>query len=473
MSDVIIMGGGLAGLAGAVALADAGLEVTLYERRSILGGRASSFIHPSGGERVDNCQHVLLRCCVNLVDFYSRLGVENGIAFQKHIPFIDEANRVSVIKDSPLPAPLHLLPSFFRLKSLGWRDKLSISYAMVGMIGEKSRWAGGQVGSADPPPSMLDWLQSHRATERSIEAFWRPILISALNDELDDIDADYGIMTIVKAFLSNRQGYQVGLPVVPLGDLYAPCIDYLTQRGGRIVLDQGVSNITTEQDLITSVTLQDGTSVEADAYISALPFDVLLKSLPDAVTQSSPYFNDLHRLDVSPITAVHVWFDRPVTDLDYAAVLGRSIQWVFNQTMRDTEGASDDTGGAYLGLVVSASDDWMKQPQQRIIDQALEDLRSLFPAVEQAEMIKAIVVKEGRATFAPRPGCDPIRPSPISPVGNLFVAGDWTQTGWPATMESAVRSGYQSAEALLNARGGSQGILLPEMPPQGVMKWVL
>ena len=249
MSQVIVIGGGLAGLAGAVALADAGFEVELYERRPILGGRATSFIHPSSGERVDNCQHVLLGCCVNLLDFYGRLGVANHIDFHETIPFIDESNRVSVIGPSGLPAPLHLLPSFLRLKTMGIRDKLSIVRTVAGMVRHVMRSRNTdypethQAAEAPSPVSMSAWLLAHGATKRAIEAFWKPFLISALNDELDDIDAEYGIGTAIRAFLINRRGYEVGLPAVPLGDLYAPCIDYIERRGGRVVFNLGVSGI--------------------------------------------------------------------------------------------------------------------------------------------------------------------------------------------------------------------------------------
>ena len=205
--------------------------------------------------------------------------------------------------------------------------------------------------------------------------------------------------------------------------------------------------------------------------MSALPFDVLCRLLP-ADHASNPYFAILSGLSVSPITAVHVWFDRPVTELDYAAVIGRRIQWIFNQSIRDPEAFSTGGKGAYLGLVVSASDEWMKMPQQMIIDQAMEDLRALLPAVRQAELLKAIVVKEGRATFAPRPGCDALRPGASSPLSNLFIAGDWVQTGWPATMESAVRSGYQAAEALLRSQGVRTRILKPDLPLEGLMRWL-
>ncbi|MCY3714136.1 MAG: FAD-dependent oxidoreductase [Gemmatimonadetes bacterium] len=498
MTQAIVIGGGLAGLAGAVALADAGLQVELYERRPILGGRATSFIHPSSGERVDNCQHVLLGCCVNLVDFYTRLGVADHIDFHEDIPFIDESSRVSVIGPSALPPPFHLLPSFLRIKTMGIRDKLSVVRTVAAMIrhvaslrrtgdpdvalasatapaSAASRGAESlpatPSGATPSPVSMAAWLEAHGATNRAIEAFWKPFLISALNDELGDIDADYGIGTAVRAMLLNRSGYEVGLPAVPLGDLYAPCIDYIEQRGGRVVFNRGVTGISVQDGRVASLSLQDGSSIEAGAYLSALPFDVLCKLLPQSQA-SDPYFSMLDGLSVSPITAVHVWFDRPVTELGYAAVIGRRIQWIFNQSSRHAGAFSADNGGAYLGLVVSASDDWMKTPRQVIIDQAMEDLESLLPAVRQAKLLKAIVVKEGRATFAPRPGCDALRPGPSSPFPNLSIAGDWVQTGWPATMESAVRSGYQAAEVLLRTRGVRTPILKPDLPAEGLMKWV-
>ena len=493
MTQAIVIGGGLAGLAGAVAMADAGFQVELYERRPILGGRATSFIHPSSGERVDNCQHVLLGCCVNLVDFYTRLGVAEHIDFHEDIPFIDESSRVSVIGPSALPPPFHLLPSFLRLKTMGIRDKLSIVRTVAGMIRHVARLrktgdppashssvapasasspaSTVSRGAESTPVSMADWLEAQGATHRAVEAFWKPFLISALNDELADIDADYGIGTAVRAMLLNRSGYEVGLPAVPLGDLYAPCIDYIEQRGGRVVFNRGVTGISVSDGKVASLSLQDGSSVEAEAYLSALPFDVLCKLLPQSQA-SDPYFSMLDGLSVSPITAVHVWFDRPVTELGYAAVIGRRIQWIFNQSSRHAGAFSADNGGAYLGLVVSASDDWMKTPRQAIIDQAMEDLESLLPAVRQAKLLKAIVVKEGRATFAPRPGCDALRPGPSSPLSNFSIAGDWVQTGWPATMESAVRSGYQAAEVLLRTRGVRTPILKPDLPAEGLMKWV-
>jgi squalene-associated FAD-dependent desaturase len=462
MKRIAVIGGGLAGLAGAVALSESEHAVALYERRRILGGRASSFIHPTGNELVDNCQHVLLRCCTNLIDFYEKLGVSDGVSFSQEIPFLDESNQLSIIKNSNLPAPLHLLPSFFRFKALGIRDKIAIGYGMARMLLTMSHL------SDYDSQSMLSWLRSHGQTNRTLEAFWHPILVSALNDELDDITASYGIATIVKAFLLNKQGYEVGLPVVPLGDLYEPGAAFLADRGGTVTINQGVSRIDLDNGQVVSVTLQNGETIHADVYLSAVPFDVLLKLLPEDSVKSEPYFSNLKKLEVSPITAVHVWFDRPITDLDFAAVLGRTVQWVFNQTIRHQH---EDDAGSYLGLVISASDELMKLPQQEIIDRAMEDLKDMFPLVGEATLVKAIVVKEGRATFAPKPGCDAQRPGSVSPIGNLFVSGDWTQTGWPATMEGAVRSGYHAAEAILESLQTPRRILKPDMPAEGFMRW--
>ncbi|MBM3262665.1 MAG: FAD-dependent oxidoreductase [candidate division Zixibacteria bacterium] len=463
---VIVIGGGLAGLSGAIALAEAGLRVTVYERRATPGGRASSFVHPASGAYVDNCQHVLLRCCTNLIDFYEKLGVRSGIVFKTDIPFIDERNRVSVLYPTRLPAPLHLFPALLRLKTLGWTDKLSIGRIMLSMMrgyGQSIR----QDALCFVPISIRAYLDTRHATPRSIDAFWRPFLISALNDDLDDIDADYAIATVVKAFLLNRRGYEVGLPAMPLGDLYAPAAARLERLGGRLTLDTAVSEITLNGDRIASVTLNGGETQTADFYLSAVPFDVLIKWLPDETIERHPYFSRLRGLDVSPITAVHIWFDRPVTDLEYAVVLGRTVQWVFNQSIRGTE-----SSGSYLGLVVSASDGWMKQPQADIVREALDDLRAIFPAAREARVLKTVVVKEGRATFAPKPGCDTLRPGPESPLEGLFVAGDWTRTGWPATMESAVRSGYLSAETILASAGTPQHILRPDLPVDGAMRWI-
>lgn len=482
---VIVIGGGLAGLASAVSLAEAGARVTLYERRSLLGGRASSFVHPTGGAVVDNCQHVLLGCCTNLMDFYRKLNVDQGIASKKRIPFIDEENRLSELYPSRLPAPFHLFPSLLRLDFLGWRDKWSVARVVLSMIaytrkgpvmagtGQKEGHSGSYstlypYPAPDSALSFLSWLHAHHATPRSIIAFWRPFLISALNDELDDIAVDYGITTVVKAFLLNRTGYEVGLPTVPLGDLYVPATAYIEQAGGQVILDTGVFALSITEDRIASITRSDGVVDTADAYVVAVPFDVLLKLLPEEMVDRVPYFTGLRQLEVSPITAVHVWFDRPVTDLAFVAVLGRTIQWVFNQSIRSSE-----SSGAYLGLVVSASDEWMKLPQQEIVRLALEELRSLFPAAKEAQLLKAIVVKEGRATFAPKPGSDALRPGPVSPVAGLYVAGDWTQTGWPATMEGAVRSGYRAAEAVLADAGTPIKILQPDLPTEGLMRWLV
>ena len=228
--SVIIIGGGIAGLAAAVALAEEGFQVTLYEKRALLGGRASSFIDPETGDRVDNCQHVTMRCCTNLEDFYRRIGVMDKIRYHDTISFLDTEGRISRIGSSFLPAPLHTLPSFITFRALGIRDKLAVARGLFAIL--RSR--------RDPAldeKSMSDWLLHSRQTQRAIDRFWRPILVSACNEDLDRISCANAFKIFRDGFLANRIAYQIGLPTIPLGDLYTePAIHFLRERGADIRL---------------------------------------------------------------------------------------------------------------------------------------------------------------------------------------------------------------------------------------------
>src|SRR5580658_10391535 len=234
--SVLVIGGGLAGLSSAVALAEAGLQVRLLEKRPHLGGRATSYTLPDGSE-VDNCQHVTLGCCTNLADFYSRVGAAGKIRFYDRLYFVDAQGRRSTMESSPLPAPMHLAPSFLLFSSLSLADKRSIANAMMAIAA-----AGGHPPGIDGI-SMLDWLQRMKQTPAAIERFWRVVLVSALDEELSRTDARYGIEVFWKAFLGNSTGYRVGIPTVPLADLYEGCREGIVARGGRVALRHGVREI--------------------------------------------------------------------------------------------------------------------------------------------------------------------------------------------------------------------------------------
>ena len=264
--SVLVIGGGLAGLSSAIALAEAGFRVQLLEKRPHLGGRATSYTLPDGSE-VDNCQHVTLGCCTNLADFYRRVGASEKIRFYDRLYFVDREGRRSEIQASPLPPPLHMAPSFLLFDALTLADKRSIAEAMLAIAR-----AGGKPPYADGA-TMLDWLHSMRQTPGAIERFWRVVLVSALDEELARTDAKYGIEVFWKGFLSNARGYRVGIPSVPLAELYEGCREAIVRRGGEVRLRCGVRRLCVQGDRFAGAVLDDGTEMEAGACIAAVPHD--------------------------------------------------------------------------------------------------------------------------------------------------------------------------------------------------------
>jgi len=462
---VIVIGGGLAGLSSAVALAEAGFRVRLLERRPHLGGRAASYVLP-GGEHVDNCQHVTLGCCTNLADFYRRAGAADKIRFFDTLYFAAPDGRRGTMKAVALPAPLHMAPSFATFPLLNFADKLAIASALLAIARGGGRPKDASANGAGI--SMLAWLKKHRQTDRAISRFWEVILVSALDETLDRTDAQYGIDVFWKAFLSTRGGYRLGIPRVPLGDLYDGCREAITSRGGEVILRAGVRGFRVSNRRIEGVEREDGSLETADYYISAVPQDVLPELLPADVVEGETAFSNLKKLQTSPITGVHLWFDRAVMSEPFLTLVDTTTQWVFNKTLLYGEGGVDN--GQHLQLVISASYELTQRSRQEIIALCLEELRQVLPATREATLVKGTVVKEMSATFSPAPGCDQWRPVHKSPLAKLFLAGDWTATGWPSTMEGAVRSGYMAAEAILTDAGVPGKFLQPDMKPEGLAR---
>ena len=511
-----VIGGGLAGLASACALADSGHEVTLFERRAFLGGRASSYEHPGTGEVVDNCQHVLLGCCTNLRDFYRRLGVEDRIRWYKRITFIEPGGRTGFIESTALPAPLHSAISFLRFKLLSPVDKLGIARAMMAMMPGIPEDSG---------EDFLAWLRRKGQTQAAIDRFWAPVLISSLNEELDKTSVKYAAMVFRDAFLKSAEASWMGVPSVPLSDLYGVAERYIVERGGRVMRRCAVERIDVERIDVEQVDVdaervggerfgaepvgaeqspagKPGVTVRTnegefafDYAISAVPFHQLGRILPRSEA-ADELRRKVNHLRTVPITGIHLWFDREITHLEHAALLDRNIQWMFHKSKilnskilsskvlnsKNLDSAPFETSGApaegdpasatpsYMELVVSSSKSLLEMGRGEIIELALKELKEFFPAARYANVVKATVIKEVHATFAPAPLSDAFRLSPVSPWPRLFLSGDWTSTGWPATMEGAVRAGYLTAEALCRAAGDERGFVVPDLRPQGLMR---
>jgi zeta-carotene desaturase len=460
-----VIGGGLAGLSTGVALADAGWRVRLFEQRPFLGGRATSYVLPDG-EHVDNCQHVTLRCCTNLEDFYRRVGAQNKIKYFDRLLFQDPQGRTGVMQAGLLPAPLHMTGSFLTFAPLTMADKKSIARALLDILRGK-----GHTADLDEPGgiSMLEWLRKRKQTTGAIERFWRVVLVSALDEELDRTDARFGVDVLWKGFLANRTGYRMGVPVVPLAELYDGCKAEVERRGGEVNLRMPLRAIHVCEGTVMSVEFDGGRQESAEAYVFAVPHETLAELLPEEIKQIEPSLGHLENIRVSPITGVHFWFDREVMTEPFVTLLETTTQWIFNKTALYGGRNRESEKGQYLQLVISASYDLVIKPRQEIIDLCLSEVRQALPRARAANLLKATVIKEAAATFSPQPGVNRWRPRQETSVKGMYLAGDWTDTGWPATMEGAVRSGYLAAEAVLRVAGTPMTILRPDLEPDGLV----
>jgi len=456
---VAVVGGGLAGLAAGSVLADSGFNVTLFERRPYLGGRASSYQHPGTGEVVDNCQHVLLGCCTNLIEFYRRIGVEDKIRWFDQLTFLEPGGRASLIQPSALPAPFHPAPAFLRAPCLGLSDKLAVGAAMAALMPAIPH---------DNGETFLSWLRRHGQTDRAINRFWKTVLVSALNEDLDRVSVRSAAQVIRESFLKSASAGRMGVPSVPLSDLYSTADEYIRARAGSVELRCNVESFRAEPGQVEL--LVGGEQSNFDFVILALPFDVLCRMLPQT-SAAEPLRENLSHFETSPITGIHLWFDRKITEFEHAVLLDRTIQWMFHKSKLFAHGGQC-SGGSYVQLVVSSSKTLVDKSRTEITDIALKELREFFPAARDTNLVKSTVIKEIHATYSPRPGIDAYRPTPQTAWPRVFLAGDWTATGWPATMEGAVRSGYLAAQYVARVAGHREvAFLNPDLSAKGFMRF--
>lgn len=463
IQSVSIVGGGVAGLAAGCALADAGYRVDLFERRTYVGGRASSYEHAGTGEVIDNCQHVLVGCCTNLIELYRRIGAAEKIRWFNRITFLEPGGIRSTLTSSALPAPLHMAPAFLKAHAFSTADKIAIARGMMAFVR----------GIPDETEeTFADWLKSSGQTKGAIRRFWRPALISALNEDADRISLHYAGMVIREMFLRSPEAGGMGVPTIPLSELYGHAHAYIRERGGEVHLQSNVDALSWDK-ANAKWNVEMGPEEKAhtsDGLILALSFEAtakMIKKMPQTVG-AEKLAEALEKFEHSPITSVHLWFDREITDLDHAALMDSKIDWMYHTSRLQPQ--RDRSKGSYMELVISASRSLTDKSREEILAMAISELARYFPLVSEAALVKAAVVKEVRATYSIRPMLEQFRPAAESPWPNAMLAGDWTATGWPATMEGAARSGFLAAEAISRANGEAEKFVIADLPSSGLMR---
>ena len=438
----MLIGGGLAGLSAACALADRGVPVTLLEKRPYLGGRAFSFPDAESGRHIDNGQHIYLACCTAYTGFLRKLGVFERTTLQRRLRavIVDKTGRRGALKAAPLlPSPLHLLPSFLAYPHVSIGDKLRAATAMLAI----KRTDRAKHREALESETFRDWLERHGQSEQAITALWDLLTLPVFNDTVDAVSAYMGLMFFQDGMLAGRHSADIGVSTVGLTQLVEDAASaYVQARGGEVLTGRSVTRIVAEDGAVTGL-IVDGEFTPADVVIAAVPWDVLARLLPPDIAGDA-HINASNALKWAPIINVHVWYDRPIIDEPFLAVLDSPLQWVFNRSR--IEGLPGP--GQHLCISVSGAWEHAGVGRDTLRELFLSEMATVFPAAADAVVERFMVVRQPNATFRCTPGAQSQRPAQATPITGLTLAGDWTQTGWPATMESAVRSGILAAEAL-------------------------
>ena len=449
--SALVIGGGLAGISAAAELAESGWQVTLLEARKTLGGRAFSYNDPQSDRHLDNGQHVIVGACHNFIAFLERIGVRSDwyLQVRLEVPVHDAAGRLGRLYSVALPAPAHLLPAFLTYPHLGLMDKIrAIRGLMAAMLVDHRRNNLDDI-------TFYQWLRSRGQSERNINNLWSILIEGTLNDNIRDVSAAMGLMIVRDGLLRGRNEANIGYPRLPLGEAIAvPAGRYLCSLGVRVNSGCAVNAIKTGRDgKVEQVSDSSGRTFSADVYVSAVPFWILPNILSDELAGSEP-FSRLGKLQTAPIVNVHLRYDRPVMSGDFRYFLNSPLQWIFNGS-RVRSGVSEEAGGQSLTISISAAWEFINSPRAELVEMVVGEMTRAFPVAKDATLLDAVVVKQRNATFRCTPGAQRLRPGPHTASPNLFLAGEWTDTGWPSTMESAVVSGYNAAAAVMSSPLGA------------------
>lgn len=439
---IVIIGGGFAGLAAAAALADAGRRVVVLERRSMLGGRACSFTDRVTGETVDNGQHLMMGCYHETLAFLERIGATEKLRIQPHprVDFLDERGGRASFTCPRLPAPLHVAAGLMGLRSIGWRDRLPA--LRVGLALRRANGDRAQLADL----TVREWLTGLGQTERMQRRFWNPLALATLNETPDRASADMLARVIEEGFLRTHRDSQLVISRVGLSEMYTlDAKRYIEARGGEVRVAAEVAEIEVEGRRAIGVRLKSGERIKTASIVSTTPPGALGRMLRPQVIERCEAFRNLSRFEYSPIVSINLWYDEPVMDGEFACLLEGRIEWVFNRNAI----AGKNKDRQHLALVASGAHSLADRPKEELIELAVAEMRRFFPAAHSARLHHAHVVREREATISHTVGVARLRPQQQTVIDDFYLAGDWTATGLPATIEGAVRSGNACARLIL------------------------
>ncbi|MGA2254623.1 MAG: hydroxysqualene dehydroxylase HpnE [Thermoguttaceae bacterium] len=460
--SVAVIGGGVAGLAAAVAAVEQGFHVELFEQAPTPGGRAGSYHDVQADQLVDLSPHVAMGCCTNLLDLCRRTETADGFRRYATLHFFGpDGTRYDFAASRWFPAPLHLMPGLRRLGYLTGRDRRAIGWGMLRLARHC------QPDTADSP-TMGEWLRRRKQPENAVRRFWAVVLESALGDTIDHVSVAAARKVFVDGFMATREAYEVLVPWGPLGAIWQRVGTWLTRRGAKLHMRTRIERLEVDGKHFLGIVLADGLCRRFDHVVSAVSWKQLDKLLGPALLKQIPLIGAGTGLYSSPITAVHLWFDRPIIDLPHAALVGRLSQWVFQGSWH----VEEEPAIFHYTVVISASHGLIGRESRVVLQEVLGDLRAIWPVASEANLVYHRVLTQQGAVFSPRPGIDAARPAQQTPIEGLYLAGDWTATDWPATMEGAVRSGYLAIEAVLATLGRPGSIVVPSLKKGWLMKWI-
>lgn len=441
--DVVIVGGGFAGLTAGVALAEAGQRVCLLEQKPYLGGRARSFLESNTGSTVDNGQHLFMGCYHSTIQFLKTIGTLDRLQFQSRldVPFLDCDGRLSRLACPDWPSPWHLLLGVMRSGSFTWKEKLEVLRfgAALRSAGAKSVPREGETVSA--------WLSRRGQSQGLQRNFWDLLCIAAMNEDPRIASAQLFERVVRLALFSSPADSRLGIARVGLSECYtAAATAFIEARGGQVQTSRNVKQLLVSKDDCRGIELGVGEKIENVPVIAAVPWHQIAGLLPGELLRDEPYFAAGLALRPAPIISINLWYDAPVTDLEFVGLRGTTVQWLFNKSrILGTE-------GHYISLVLSGAHEHVSRSKEELLTIACIELGTLLPATRKTKLLHSLVIKERFATFSPSPEADALRPHARTPIRGLYLAGDWTATGLPATIEGAVQSGYTAAEELLKGR---------------------